>query len=366
MLLLQRASAHKKCLNFTDWQLDVALFMRGNTTTSNFFRLLPGSSPLTRGIPSAPSHKIPEPWFTPAHVGNTRLLVRMNWCRKIHPRPCGEYSSIELTPSSFVGSPPPMRGIPHIRRQIPGFIWVHPRPCGEYEITNTQLALTEGSPPPMRGIRRDHPISISTLWFTPAHAGNTQTDTSKALLPKVHPRPCGEYILEGKYFCSRIGSPPPMRGIQCLHLMKMSVLRFTPAHAGNTAWRMMRFMEWWVHPRPCGEYQRTCNRMRMHIGSPPPMRGIRNLQAIAPVRPRFTPAHAGNTLEVLAYEQSDQVHPRPCGEYLSGKAIKFLPLGSPPPMRGIRWTANLYLQGSGFTPAHAGNTKLGNLCGSRR
>ena len=71
-----------------------------------------------------------------------------------------------------------------------------------------------------------------------------------------------------------------------------------------------------VHPRPCGEYCRTCVKFISSQGSSPPMRGIPEQFVAAFDKLGFIPAHAGNTISVLCSRWIIRVHPRPCGEYL--------------------------------------------------
>ena len=110
--------------------------------------------------------------------------------------------------------------------------------------------------------------------FTPAHAGNTESVPAMFLQAQVHPRSRGEYILEGKYFCSRIGSPPLTRGIHCYGDAVTYAGGFTPAHAGNTLFCAYRTWYMEVHPRSRGEYLMWWQLLSLMQGSPPLTRGI--------------------------------------------------------------------------------------------
>ena len=59
--------------------------MRGNTTTSNFFRLLPG--------------------FIPAHAGNTVPYGHVPGLCQVHPRSRGEYDGVITSIGLNLGSP---------------------------------------------------------------------------------------------------------------------------------------------------------------------------------------------------------------------------------------------------------------------
>ena len=91
------------------------------------------------------------------------------------------------------------------------------------------------------------------------------------------------------------GSPPLTRGILATGIDNMLAFRFTPAHAGNTPYGF-RLRSWnKVHPRSRGEYIRPVLPTVKVGGSPPLTRGILRFLILLSVLLRFTPAHAGNT-----------------------------------------------------------------------
>ena len=151
--------------------------------------------------------------FTPAHAGNTDRPVFPTADHQVHPRSRGEYWA-ELKPN---------RG-------------------------------TEGSPPLTRGIRKEIEIKRLSDRFTPAHAGNTYRENSPVLRLEVHPRSRGEYHIGYFQKGTKIGSPPLTRGIRVECDQELNKIRFTPAHAGNTAFSKSDMAFSWVHPRSRGEY----------------------------------------------------------------------------------------------------------------
>ena len=110
--------------------------------------------------------------ITPAHAGNTEVVVRWQNEKQDHPRACGEYCFHPLTAYQYKGSPPRMRGIR---------LTLFPRLCAE-------------------GI-------------TPAHAGNTKKLSLSSVQDRDHPRACGEYVYGTFSLFTNTGSPPRMRGI---------------------------------------------------------------------------------------------------------------------------------------------------------
>ena len=153
----------------------------------------------------------------------------------------------------------------------------------------------QGSPPLTRGIPQTKYVAVSIPGFTPAHAGNTGLSPVQNCLDQVHPRSRGEYFACFKFLFIIQGSPPLTRGI--LHSDRKSKfsLRFTPAHAGNTANSPALSNAVQVHPRSRGEYFfRFCSSV-LSMGSPPLTRGILRKAEFRVAETRFTPAHAGNT-----------------------------------------------------------------------
>ena len=133
--------------------------------------------------------------------------------------------------------------------------------------------------------------------FTPAHAGNTQLVYIFLGIYQVHPRSRGEYctILSSEFW--QLGSPPLTRGIHISRQILSHCYRFTPAHAGNTKGGNLFCRGIRVHPRSRGEYLYNDKSYQFLSGSPPLTRGIRVLTIFNIIATRFTPAHAGNTVQ---------------------------------------------------------------------
>ena len=172
---------------------------------------------------------------------------------------------------------------------------VHPRSRGEYTGKVISLPHRLGSPPLTRGILCVAMGFYMPCGFTPAHAGNTLYSLYTGSICEVHPRSRGEYYIK-KSVCGRfLGSPPLTRGILKGFKRRIKSCRFTPAHAGNTAFSLYTFS---VSP-----------------GSPPLTRGILCIPFLHTFFARFTPAHAGNTQLLLMKIHLSKVHPRSRGEY---------------------------------------------------
>ena len=201
----------------------------------NFLFLELGSPPLTRGILFPQQWMKSRLRFTPAHAGNTRQEKSACRTHKVHPRSRGEYQRSQNERSGRLGSPPLTRGI-HCHctslnlwlRFTPAHAGntylmlvksftdeVHPRSRGEYRINKIKILGEKGSPPLTRGIL----LCFCFLWhiigFTPAHAGNTLENEGQRKISKVHPRSRGEYYAYAGILADHVGSPPLTRGILC-------------------------------------------------------------------------------------------------------------------------------------------------------
>ena len=214
-----------------------------------------GSSPRIRGTRYGPPQPKGNRRFIPAHAGNTLGIGCTLSVSTVHPRACGEHYRHPYTTHTYCGSSPRMRG-------------------------------TRCGPAATKGNRR----------FIPAHAGNTDPSHRKSSAYPVHPRACGEHDQALHVSLADAGSSPRMRGTLLPKSGKKVKHRFIPAHAGNT-WRYRkppRAIS--VHPRACGEHIAVISMPFRAIGSSPRMRGTRFRRDFGQVLVRFIPAHAGNTL----------------------------------------------------------------------
>ena len=212
-----------------------------------------GSSPRMRGTGQPAFGGLSHDRFIPAHAGNR--------CRCPPPREC-----------------PP----------------VHPRACGEQGANTTSAPTPNGSSPRMRGTVAIWDRDLGQIRFIPAHAGNRRTATSTWSSRAVHPRACGEQVVNGIKARLDAGSSPRMRGTARDAIRSRSGFRFIPAHAGNRRDPPCRSFPRPVHPRACGEQASPGRSCRGPIGSSPRMRGTGAAGIAGIDQMRFIPAHAGN------------------------------------------------------------------------
>ena len=170
--------------------------------------------------------------------------------------------------------------------------------------------------------------------FIPAHAGNTGMQVLRQTSTPVHPRACGEHPTASRKPLLRAGSSPRMRGTPTILLSQRPLRRFIPAHAGNTSGRQSASPEAPVHPRACGEHSCRSLQDTGGVGSSPRMRGTPAWFQPRAVLLRFIPAHAGNTEASPTRQRDGSVHPRACGEHRGSSSVEPTLYGSSPRMRG--------------------------------
>ena len=208
----------------------------------------------------------------------------------------------------------------------------------------------------MRGKQRRLEARFLGRGITPADAGKTHLVRVVRHISEDHPRGCGENAVPVLGIAAKLGSPPRMRGKRILINDCCARTRITPADAGKTRTQRGGATPARDHPRGCGEnVGGGCAPARLH-GSPPRMRGKRRGWLCARATPRITPADAGKTAERRICSDSGQDHPRGCGEN-KPRPSRFRPApGSPPRMRGKRFTFRCRFPLVGITPADAGKT----------
>ena len=147
-----------------------------------------------------------------------------------------------------------------------------------------------------------------------------------------------------------------MRGAPCRIISALALPGITPAHAGSTSTLPAPCSPYQDHPRACGEHRKRYQAFEDTIGSPPRMRGAREIALKLPKINGITPAHAGSTKEMDLRHVDLRDHPRACGEHQSSLILIHRPMGSPPRMRGARrdWADGEAI--FRITPAHAGST----------
>ena len=152
-----------------------------------------GSSPLTRGKRPRGRHMRCRDRLIPAHAGKTASMSASAFAITAHPRSRGENSSQLILVMSPRGSSPLTRGKPsacgptHVKlRLIPAHagktkmgrttllaVWAHPRSRGENTGDEYAMSAAAGSSPLTRGKLAADCAARRQIRLIPAHAGKT-------------------------------------------------------------------------------------------------------------------------------------------------------------------------------------------------
>ena len=174
--------------------------------------------------------------------------------------------------------------------------------------------IVAGSPPQVRGKLLSLQVLFVCTRITPAGAGKTVTRMPKGFWKQDHPRRCGENSDVASDILGVYGSPPQVRGKLYSNQIANLQSRITPAGAGKTCLRRPRSIFGKDHPRRCGENAAKVFQRLPYKGSPPQVRGKRFTQNWESLRNRITPAGAGKTVTRAGDTTGETDHPRRCGE----------------------------------------------------
>ena len=145
--------------------------------------------------------------------------------------------------------------------------------CGEQATAPTAVYLALGSPPRVRGtVLRPDPL-LGLQRITPACAGNSFHPGIRLLCGGDHPRVCGEQSIRHASSSGPRGSPPRVRGTVSELRKHGCKVRITPACAGNRSSFCSNRVNFWDHPRVCGEQVTPSLMGKSSLGSPPRVRG---------------------------------------------------------------------------------------------
>ena len=229
---------------------------------------------------------------------------------------------------------PAPAGNTHTPPATAAVVSVHPRACGEHMIDAGYESIADGSSPRLRGTLARMPFDRWRRRFIPAPAGNTTGSRPACCFCTVHPRACGEHGIDPIRYSCPGGSSPRLRGTLVAAHLRLVGLRFIPAPAGNTVLNSTPSTVQPVHPRACGEHEGKTLCLLCPGGSSPRLRGTPRQGCRICTRRRFIPAPAGNTFRPTSFSTSSPVHPRACGEHFYSFCCSLSVHGSSPRLRG--------------------------------
>ena len=351
--------------------------LAGNTPLDLGHYLLPPDHPRSRGeYPASARMVISASRIIPALAGNTSPQQCVSVTSADHPRSRGEYRGGDAGVVVDPGSSPLSRGIPsrilqHDRHlgiipalagnTCPTLLLLapprdHPRSRGEYFDGSTGLAGCKGSSPLSRGILLAMFPLLPVSGIIPALAGNTGQLAVLVTGHRDHPRSRGEYLSQPLVSTSIQGSSPLSRGIPRRGEPGVAVVGIIPALAGNTPARRRTTRRGGDHPRSRGEYRRIERAWICPDGSSPLSRGILHHRVPWGCSGGIIPALAGNTTDASRRPWARPDHPRSRGEYCIVHLDTLARTGSSPLSRGILDPTPGTTPATGIIPALAGNT----------
>ena len=230
----------------------------------------------------------------------------------------------------------------------------HPRVCGEKHPAFSVRHIFRGSPPRVRGKDCVRSLYVVLFRITPACAGKRECPTEGAPAAGDHPRVCGEKPARPDTAYNDWGSPPRVRGKEKWDVPVEDAGRITPACAGKSPHDGLPWVDFEDHPRVCGEKRGWLDEQNRRIGSPPRVRG----KVTRPTRFKgidgITPACAGKRTRTFCGAGFFGDHPRVCGEKLLCSRATRAQAGSPPRVRGKVEIHCRCVFDVGITPAYAG------------
>ena len=151
-------------------------------------------------------------WITPACAGKSWSNALPCSRREDHPRVCGEKFFVTYPATYRYGITPACAG----KRSVDGNARLseqdHPRMCGEKVFQLRASSSWLGSPPHVRGKVKKMAEKAGKTRITPACAGKSFLRSFSLSLSGDHPRMCGEKLDLSKVQPRAFGSPPHVRG----------------------------------------------------------------------------------------------------------------------------------------------------------
>ena len=206
----------------------------------------------------------------------------------------------------------------------------------------------------MRGKDAFQRKQLHEVGITPACAGKSLCNLYISVVPKDHPRVCGEKRYRLGCGHNGFGSPPRVRGKDPDAERGCERGGITPACAGKRSARHWKRPATRDHPRVCGEKGKKPSQVTLEKGSPPRVRGKVLHQRPELCSHGITPACAGKRHPCKVYRVAVQDHPRVCGEKIITRARLTMWAGSPPRVRGKARRTPTQPRKPRITPACAG------------
>ena len=229
---------------------------------------------------------------------------------------------------------------------------------GENLAACSPAKASEETPPLARGKQCDDLIKIRLVRNTPACAGKTRSKELPNLLQGKHPRLRGENGVGSTRFGNMPETPPLARGKPVNRGGPPAFPRNTPACAGKTSPEQVQTMVDRKHPRLRGENSWSYKTNLPQKETPPLARGKPRARRKKNTGTRNTPACAGKTDIADQAVVLQRKHPRLRGENVAHPAFGGLIEETPPLARGKQNQKATPSQERRNTPACAGKTRF--------
>ncbi len=229
---------------------------------------------------------------------------------------------------------PARAGIGRFWSRRVGGVAVHPRSCGDRVLQLPVGKALDGSSPLVRGSAAPPARHRPHARFIPARAGIGTWVPLPPARPPVHPRSCGDRASRFQFARDSSGSSPLVRGSVNAWLLCLDRKRFIPARAGIGKFELDNLLTASVHPRSCGDRPWWLYQRSMRSGSSPLVRGSAFNRALCVGKVRFIPARAGIGCSGWPWVTTSPVHPRSCGDRAKNLCAGRPSAGSSPLVRG--------------------------------
>ena len=210
-----------------------------------------GPSPRVRGSPCLAEFRVSVEGSIPACAGKPNTPSVAELLTRVHPRVCGEAERRAGEQSPVAGPSPRVRGSLGPQGQS----------CGP-----------EGSIPACAGKPRQRRRALAS-GSIPACAGKPRPSTQRGSSTRVHPRVCGEAAIGCLLVRRPRGPSPRVRGSRSAASLSSSSTGSIPACAGKPGGTHGAAGFFWVHPRVCGEAVVELRQPQCSQGPSPRVRG---------------------------------------------------------------------------------------------
>ena len=186
---------------------------------------------------------------------------------------CGEHFGRSFDGIDRRGSSPHVRGTPCTSRTPEASRGIIPACAGNTGPVLQVRRHRGGSSPHVRGTLVADPRCAGRAGIIPACAGNTMASNCRSTTSGDHPRMCGEHAHSAPPIIRRPGSSPHVRGTLDVLDGRHPDRGIIPACAGNTSSEASWALLPRDHPRMCGEHWIGQQDAGAHRGSSPHVRG---------------------------------------------------------------------------------------------